>query len=67
MSSHDTSETALETLTLGLPWLDVADPDVVEVVDILFDRHKRLGRVEINKQAWGKKSGAVHPECLLPQ
>ncbi|KAG0198572.1 hypothetical protein BGX28_007978 [Mortierella sp. GBA30] len=48
-SSHDP---VLETLLLGLPWMDSQDPAVVGLIDRLFLTHKCLHRIEINKKAW---------------
>ncbi|KAF9987006.1 hypothetical protein BGZ65_005420 [Modicella reniformis] len=55
VTESTSSGTALEVLTLGLPWLDVSDPEVVGLVHTLFDRHKRLSCVEINKRDWRRE------------
>lgn len=53
-------KTALEELTLSLLWLDIADSDVEELVRVLFDSHKGLRCVEINKRGWGRDEMAIH-------
>ncbi|KAK3806271.1 MAG: hypothetical protein J3Q66DRAFT_358729 [Benniella sp.] len=59
-ADRTTPKTALRELTLSLPWLDIADPDVEELVRVLFDSHKGLRCVEINKRGWGRDEMAIH-------
>lgn len=62
VSLDHNSRTALEALTLGLPWLDAADPEVVDLVQVVLDHHKGLQSIEINKRNWRRETmDSIHP------
>ncbi|KAF9907780.1 hypothetical protein BX616_000338 [Lobosporangium transversale] len=50
---------ALENITLGLPWVDVGSDDVSELVRRTFATHMSLSCLEINKHIWQRKDVGV--------